>query len=270
MEGPLWFRVEVGLPGSDGARVLERRLGVERAWSFTFSMWDWFIQKHPEGQITGPDAAYLIARGAGWMADPDAFCAAMIAAGYLAEVTEGYRVKGWKEWAGYHFEVRAKSLTRKKRSRAGHQRDVTVTSQGHEGGHACDPSLLSVSESLASRGGVGERRKRASPLPRKTDRLASTLPATTELLRALDAGGFEADYPATETREAVEAAVNRVTVPVAAKRVLDAVGRIRAAGDTPKRWLGWHLDAIEGARAPPAGRGPQPVGSDWTKTLAET
>src|SRR5512142_904520 len=109
----LWLKVAAGLPDSDSARVLQRRLEVDRAWSYALSTWDWFVRKHPEGQLVGPDAAYLIAQGAGWTGDADKFCAAMVAAGYLAPIPEGFRVRGWSEWAGYHLDVRAKDKAKK-------------------------------------------------------------------------------------------------------------------------------------------------------------
>lgn len=133
MAEDLYFRVKVGLRHSDGAGVLERRLGDPRAYTYVPDLWDWFVQKHPEGQVVGPDAAFLIARGAGWMSqDEDKFCAALVAAGFLAVIPEGFRVKGWREWAGFHLEVRAKERAKKQAQRTddGHPKDVPGTSPG--------------------------------------------------------------------------------------------------------------------------------------------
>jgi hypothetical protein len=119
---------------------------------------------------------------------------------------------------------------------------------------------------------VGETRppptRRLSPLPRKAERLATTLPATSALLVALHAGGFDAEYPKHEAQNAVERAVTLAGVPTAAARILAAVAAKRLSGKEPKPWLGWYLDEIQGETK--ANRGPQRVGQDWTKTLAET
>jgi hypothetical protein len=166
-EQELYFRVKVGLRHSDGAGVLERRLSDPRAYTYVPDLWDWFVQKHPEGQVVGPDAAFLIARGSGWTGEPDPFCAAMVAAGFLAVIPEGFRVKGWREWAGFHLEVRAKEKAKKRSQRSDPEgqsptcpEDVPGTSQGQalkktasRGGCPGDASL--VSDLSVSEGGAG-------------------------------------------------------------------------------------------------------------------
>lgn len=256
MEGPLWFRVKAGLPGSDGARVLERRLEVERAWSYAYSLWDWFVEKHPEGQLVGPDAAYLIARGAGWQGDADRFCSAMVAAGYLAEITEGFRVRGWEEWAGYHLNVRAKGAERKaaerkrkppKRTSRGRSKgshaDVSVTSSGQGVGLPCDPSpLSSLSSAVASEGVQGEA---AAPPKPPRSRLVSPFgdadpyPQTSAVLAALFDRGTDAAPPSEKSAPRVEAAIVAVGIPTAVERLA-----VVYANPEAQRPLTYHIAAI--------------------------
>jgi hypothetical protein len=166
-EQELYFRVKVGLRHSDGAGVLERRLGDPRAYTYVPDLWDWFVQKHPEGQVVGPDAAFLIARGSGWTGDPDPFCAAMVAAGFLAVIPEGFRVKGWREWAGFHLEIRAKEAAKKRAQRSDPEGQSPVCPQvvhGTSPGQAlkktasegvCPRDASLVSDLSVSEGGTG-------------------------------------------------------------------------------------------------------------------
>ena len=247
MDQELWFRVKVGLRDSDGARVLERRLDDPRAYTYVPDLWDWFVQRHPEGRVVGPDAAFLIARGSGWAGDVDRFCAAMVAAGFLEAVTEGFRVKGWEKWAGYHLKIRSEGAERKRTSRVGPP-DVPVTSRGQTpengaGNAACprDPSPLS--DLSSSRGVQGGRRARlSSPFPPGQD----PHPLTSAVLAALwDRGVTRASPPAAKSAGKVEAAIRFATVPVAVER-LEAVYADSAA----KEPLTYHTDAIQG-NAPP-------------------
>jgi hypothetical protein len=239
----LWLKVAAGLPDSDSARVLGRRLEVDRAWSFALSTWDWFVRKHPEGELVGPDAAYLIAQGAGWQGDADKFCAAMVAAGYLAPIPEGFRVRGWSEWAGYHLEVRSKDKTKKKNKRGqskGSPRDVPGTGVGQvaekkapEGVCPGDPSLLSTLGSgvSGSEGVQGEESEAKWPL------IAACLMALWERKR-------DARWPAERrTADQLERLISTLPLPEAIER-LDA----SLEADPGHPWLGWHLDALKPKR----------------------
>lgn len=162
-EQDLYFRVKVGLRHSDGAGILARRLEDPRAYTYVPDLWDWFVQKHPEGEIVGPDAAWLIARGAGWQGEEDKFCAALVAAGFLGVISEGFRVKGWRDWAGFHLEVRAKEAAKKRGQRAGRPGDIQGTSRGQVAENkatdpSCpgDPSQISSLGSSVSEGVQGE------------------------------------------------------------------------------------------------------------------
>ena len=183
MAQELYFRVKVGLRDSDAAGILARRLEDPRAYTYVPDLWDWFVQKHPEGQIVGPDAAWLIARGCGWQGDADRLCAAMVAAGFLALIPEGFRVKGWKEWAGFHLEVRAAEKAKKRAQRApspecpkvvpGTSRGQTHEKAASEGPCPGDPSLVS-SLSSVSEGGAGG----VPPLLDSDSPVAATLPCS--------------------------------------------------------------------------------------------
>lgn len=86
---------------------------------------------------------------------------------------------------------------------------------------------------------------RLSPLPSRAERLAQRFPSTGELLRELDAGGWQASYATDDVgRGAIERAVALVGVQEAARRLLAHVEAERAAGREPRPWLGWHLAVI--------------------------
>ena len=275
MAGLRWFKVSADLMRHRKSVALAGRLDDERAWAYVVQMWAWFCEQAGNGEQLGPDAAYLIARGAGWKGDADEFCRHLVAVGFLDTVPEGFRVHDWADWAGAHVEYQRRDAARKKAVRktshhasAGGPVDIQRPSNGcpAERPQEC---LSTLSVSVSSGGGVGEvKPPRLSPLPRRSEHLAEALPATTALLRSLDAGGFQAEYPKREAQGTVERAVAAVGVDLAASRVLAAVKAQRAQGKEPKPWLGWHLDAIQ-ATGPPSGRGPQPVGTDFTKTLAD-
>ena len=272
MAEPLWFRVKAGLPNGDEARILERHLQVERAWSFAISLWDYFVIEHPSGELTGPEASYLIARRCGWTGDHDKFCAAMVAAGFLAALPDGFRVRGWRDWAGYHLEVRAKETAKKKAQRNRPPTvpvDVPGTSQGQGGEKTAlggdvpgDTSLISVSVSQVSKGGVGGKKRRGIAA---ADTSAARWPLTAAVLAALWDRDIDAAWPAREdAADRVEAAIAAVPLPVAVDRLAAAL----PAAD--KKWLGWHVETIRGAAK--AGRGPQPVTqseADWSKSLED-
>lgn len=253
----LYFRVKVGLRHSDGAKILERRLDDPRAYTHVPDLWDWFCREHPEGQVVGPDSAFLIARGSGWAGDADKFCAAMVAAGFLALVSEGFRVKGWAKWAGFHLTVRAKEAARKRTSRStseGRPVDVPGTSGGHTEGRplACpgDRSLVS-SLSSSSVGGVGGEAPAgavAAPLPRRVSPgKVEDYPLTAAVLAALwERGWTDATWPAKRISAGqVEKAIEAVGVSAAANRLMLVFEGARREGREPKPWVSWHLDAIQ-------------------------
>jgi hypothetical protein len=251
-----YLRVQLGLPKSDGAVILKRHLDDPRAWAYAVQMWDWFAEKHPEGQIVGPNAAYLIADGSGWLGDCDKFCAAMVAAGFLASIPEGFRARGWEKWAGYYFTVKTKAKEKKAKQRAvpppspacpGDIPGTDPQKPASEGSCPGDPSPISSLSSFASEGVQGEaapKRRRsglASPFPPGQD----PHPNTSAVLAALYERGLDAAPPGAGSAGRVEAAIAAATLPVAVERLAPIYANPEA-----KKPLTFHVDAIRGV-APP-------------------
>jgi hypothetical protein len=148
----LWFKVSADLMRHKKSVALAGRLHDDRAWAYVVQMWGWFVEQEGEGIVIGPDAAYLLARGAGWTGDADEFCRHMLAVGFIEAVPEGFRVHDWDEWAGVHVEIR-------RRDRARKSKGVPVEVHGNSNGSAdgIPPDCLSTLciSDLASQGGAG-------------------------------------------------------------------------------------------------------------------
>jgi hypothetical protein len=260
MVGLRWFKVSADLMRHKKSTALAGRLHDDRAWAYVVQMWAWFCEQAGNGEQTGPDAAFQIARGAGWVGDPDEFVRHVVAVGFLETIPEGFRVHNWAKWAGAHVEYQKRDAERKRVSRGGSEEaplDTHTTSSGQsmDGPQDCLSTLSSCSS--VSEGGTGGTRK-----PTRSEKRSAKFPAVAAVLRAVRAGGWQAQWP--KSPEPVEAAATAVGAEEAARRLLAAVATERAAGREPKPWLGWHLDTIRGG-APPPSRGRQPVGKDFTQ-----
>lgn len=187
-------------------------------------------------------------------------------------------------------EAAASDAQRKRESRArardlmgAESRNVTESHECPDGGHNLSqpvtpncavPSRAEPPEPAQARAPAAEV---AAPPPPPS--VASGLPKahvarfehSLRLLDALEAQGWQAGLPKQEPdRCEVEDIVRRVTVEVAAQRLMAMVREKRAAGVEVKPWLGWHKSVILGKQTgPPEKRGMAPVGQDFTKTLED-
>ena len=89
-------------------------------------------------------------------------------------------------------------------------------------------------------------------------------PLIAEVLAGVRARGWDAQWPKSDARGAVEAAIAAVTAPVAVDRLMAQPEDARKR----KPWLGWWMDAIAGPKpSAKSERGMQPVGQDWNAKL---
>lgn len=261
MAGLRWFKVSADLMRHKKSQALARRLDDERAWAYVVQMWAWFCEQAGNGEQTGPDAAYQIARGAGWKGDVDEFCRHMVAAGFLDAVSEGFRVHDWKEWAGAHVEYQRKDAARKRRVPRTSTPDsggVPSDVQGNSIGQAseCPQECLSTLKSHVSEGGVGGGlRRRGLGAP-------DSHPLIAAVLAAVHDRGWDADWP--KKPGVVEAAIQTATIPVAVDRLMAMVEGERRAGREPKPWLGWHVEVINPKAKQPASGRPDYAAMDYT------
>lgn len=261
MAGLPWFKVSVDLPRHKKSVILASRLGIQRAWTHVVELWAWIAEFEATGEIVGPDAAVLVAQGAGWGGDPEVFCRAMVAAGFLDATAEGFRIHDWSEWAGAHIEKKAKDATRKKNSRRGKASRAADVTRDSEPGHA-DVRVTSepghaecVAESATQRGESRDGRS-SPPCTRENgsdDRVRilavaggnESIPLTLEVLKRLHAAGKAAASPARSpaTRRRDEELIAAVGVEEAARRLL-------AAWNPAKSTLGWYSDVLAEDAAP--------------------
>ena len=265
MAGLPWIKVSVDLPRHPKAQRLAARLDDPRAWTYVVQLWAWIAEFEATGEVQGVDAALLVARGAGWTGDAEAFCRAMVAVGFLDTTPDGLAVHDWEDWAGAHVERKHKDAARKAKSRKsasdvpptsepGHA-DVRVTSEGSHAGLRAE----SAPQRGESREGRSETTTEEAPPPRERAREAGAedrrevlataaglndLPATLAVLKILHSAGRRAaaPSPAPRVRRRDEALIAEVGVQLSAERIL-------AAWDPAKATLGWYADVI--AAKPP-------------------
>lgn len=266
MAGLPWIKVSVDLPRHPKSVLLAARLEDPKAWTYVVQLWFWMAEYAATGEVTGEDSVLLVARGAGWTGNPDLFCRAMVAVGFLDSNPEGLSIHDWDEWAGAHIEKKAKDAKRQAKRRivaSGSEpshADVRVTDGGR---HA-----ESREDSATQRGERGDGRVEIeAPPPSRmredgsSDRLAiiaggagnETIPATLAALKLLHAAGKAAAAPAKNpaTRRRDEALIAEVGIELSAQRIL-------AAWDPARTTLGWYADVIA-AKQPKGAPGPGEV-----------
>lgn len=244
MADPLWFKVSPELLRHSKTQLLCHLIDDPRAWAYVVQMWAWFVEHEGSGRVSGQYATVQIARGCGWMGDPDVFCQHLVACGFLDRDGEGLAVHDWEEWAGFHILSRARAAEKKRGQRKrpapvplsvpgtseGQGGDMEAKESGSErisGGH------LSTLNSVVSSSSSLERPR----LPTRDELHDRTHPLSAELLAWLRDRGVwlaHADKPAA--RHATEANVARDGVAIVGERV-----RL-AYAVKPGPTLGWFLD----------------------------
>jgi hypothetical protein len=259
MAGLPWIKVSVDLPRHKKSMLLAARLDDPKAWVYVVQFWCWIAEHEATGDIEGPDAAVLVARGAGWAGDVDEFCRHMVAVKFLDLIPGGFHVHDWDEWAGAHVTKKQKDAARKAKSREEQAQSpdspqpVTRMSRGHDA-DKCDIS-----------GERGEERVESRDPPSllgKADALAGLYPETQKLIDASsDLFAFSAQ---NKTRQGVERAIAAVGVDKALVAAQASYAKI------PKRHLGWHLDAIlASAVSTPVTTTDPTVDLSWVEQLPE-
>src|SRR5690606_18200803 len=80
--------------------------------------WLWALDNSPDGSLADVTPR-MIARAAGWPGDPDAFCAALVHAGFLDQDEDGVLyIHDWGDYAGRLIEKREKNKQRMREARA--------------------------------------------------------------------------------------------------------------------------------------------------------
>jgi hypothetical protein len=264
MAGLPWLKVASDWKGSKKAIRLRVFLQDEWAWAYAVSLWMWTAQHEGDGTIAGPGCLEVIADAAGWKGDPKHFAECMVRAGLLDEVSDGYYVHDWHDYAGAHIEKADKERARLKAYR---ERTRTTRVQNAY----VQPSSTYVH---------GERERETeteASLSQAQPPTASVWPPNltplASLVKALEEGGWVADPPKKHgLREAAGTIVTRDGLEVCAERLLAMVRSERAAGREPEPGLGWHMDTLNGApmrRPEPQRHGTTRRGEAWEPVVEQ-
>lgn len=90
--------------------MLAAELGIPEIYAAAhmIHLWCWALDNAPEGDLSGLSAR-VIAFGAGWPGDPEAFVQAAVRAGFLDRNDSGeLRIHDWDDYAGRLIEIQAR------------------------------------------------------------------------------------------------------------------------------------------------------------------
>lgn len=111
--------------------ILAAELNIDETYAAAhmIRLWTWALDNAPDGDLSGLPPK-VIAYGAGWRGDAEAFVEASIKAGWLDRDNESLVIHDWYDYAGRLIEKRRKDMERKRKERESHK-DVQRTSNGH-------------------------------------------------------------------------------------------------------------------------------------------
>jgi hypothetical protein len=127
-----WIEIHQELPEHPKTDALMDAIGCERpaAVGHVIMSLLWALRYAHDGVII-PKRLGAIARGAGWIADPDRFASAMVEAGWWDQWGDGWKLHDWDVYAGMLLAKREKDAARKRGDRgAEHPKHVQRTSTG--------------------------------------------------------------------------------------------------------------------------------------------
>jgi hypothetical protein len=94
------------------------RLGIElqdpMAWAYVVAFWMWTAEHAGDGRIEGKGADCVIEHAAGWRGPTGALVSACVRIGLLDEISNGFAVHDWQDYAGAHIDKRDKERSRLK------------------------------------------------------------------------------------------------------------------------------------------------------------
>lgn len=93
------------------------------------SLWSWCLDNAPDGTL--PESKRIIARGARWTGDAEAFVAALVSANFIADVDGSLVIVNWEQYGGKLIEKRKENAAKQARYRERHK-DDQVTSPSPE------------------------------------------------------------------------------------------------------------------------------------------
>jgi len=115
-----WLRVDETLADDPAIFRAARELGLDDSDLFLgmfIRLLSWVSRYAPDGNLRGFDAAE-IAKGAGWLGDPQVFLDALHAAGLISEQNDRLELRDWWEMQGKHRELQKRDAQRQAKKRA--------------------------------------------------------------------------------------------------------------------------------------------------------
>jgi hypothetical protein len=277
MAGLPWIKVWTAIATHPKVQRLEKDLGIPDALGLVIRLWCWTADYHPDGEIPASDSPAMTRfvicdLGLGSDADVTLAC---VTCGLLDPIPGGFRVHDWHEMQTSHVEAveRRRLQARERQARFRAKRSVTVTRDITR-----NVTRDSVTEIRGDKTREEEIKKHRAPSPdgsgsppKRTRRKKGTDPRHAPLVARLvevfeQVRGSKYGFA---PRDAV--AVSRL-ITLGSDAEVEA--RWRSALDIGARWPGTSsIAALPGrwndlANGQPT-RGMAPVGSDWTKTLAD-
>ncbi|MBK9446155.1 MAG: hypothetical protein IPO00_08705 [Betaproteobacteria bacterium] len=257
MAGLPWIKVWTVVPAHPKVQRLEKELGLKDALGMVIRLWCWTAGYCPSGLIPELDApaAAKAAKGDATRKTSGQVIDALVTAGLLDPVPEGWRVHDWHDMQTVHLDAeekrKAQARDRQAAYRARHGLSVTVTPAGQ-----CDVTRDVTRDSVTEIEKETERQLETPPLADhraageaarvailhgRDETLSQKYPKSATLLGALEAVKCPAAWPKEpETRAAVEAAIGEQKVSVLVERVSVAIA------ESGKPWLGHHLAVLRG------------------------
>ena len=113
-----WIELHQSLWTHKKTYRLSAKLGIDstQAGGHLARFWTWALDNAGDGLLAEEDAD-VIALGAGWTGDPEAFVTEMVNAGWLDRTDSGYEIHDWHQYAGRLLDKRAANAQRARTSR---------------------------------------------------------------------------------------------------------------------------------------------------------
>lgn len=131
----MWIEVHQGLFRHRKTVALAAALDIQRtsAGGHMICLWLWALDNARDGDLT-EITSQIVAFGAEWEGDPNAFTDALVSVGFLDKIEERLLIHDWYDYAGRLIERRKADADRKRtvrRTSGGHPADIHRMAPGH-------------------------------------------------------------------------------------------------------------------------------------------
>ena len=129
-----WIELHQSIWNNKKTLILAAELDLPEVYAAAhmIHLWTWALDAAPEGDLSGLNNR-VIAKGAGWSGDPDAFVTAAIIAKWLDQKEDELYIHDWYDYAGRLIEKRREDAERKRT-----QRGVAKNVHGMSSGRPLD------------------------------------------------------------------------------------------------------------------------------------